>query len=169
MRREFRHAFVERNRPAIRNETVTVAFRTLIEVAEAAEIAVGTRLDQENIHFVIGNADSILLATGIPQGNRNSATQGAEPFLRIEPQSKIDILAFVPDLDPFTPEFRKARDFLPQRLGDGAYDRHLRYLGKPRPRLADNVGCQAETALPLQHPAILLLDRVGPHVTPAIS
>jgi hypothetical protein len=51
-------------------------------------------------------------------------TQRTKPVLRRNPHRQIKIFAFMPDFDPGSAEFPKPRDFLPQRLGRRADDRH---------------------------------------------
>jgi hypothetical protein len=107
---------------------------------------------------------------GFAQSAITLASQLTETMLRIDPESQIEIAAFMPDLDALLAELPESWDLLPQRLCDRADHGDRLNLGKTRPSLRHHVRGDPELALAPQHETVLFLYLGAPHeLTPAAS
>lgn len=109
---ELRDTLIERDRAAAGGAALALVFRATTERAEPAEIAVGARLDQEDIQLVTDDANAGPRFIRRAQGAIGGAAQFAEAALCIEPKRQVQIAALVPDLDAPLAEFAKPRDLL---------------------------------------------------------
>lgn len=157
-RREAFDRFVEGNGPAAGRAAFLLAFWTGVEIAQPAEIPVGSRLDQKDFDLMIGDAWTLAAPKGFEQRNISGPAERAEPFLRRDPYGQIDVLAFVPNLDSGATEIVESRDFLPQRFGRRADHRDRLDFLESHQRVGNDIRGPAEIALPPQHETILILD-----------
>ena len=79
-------------------------------MAKPAEIAIALRLEQKDIHLMVGDAYAGARLICLAQGEGAHPTQFAETVLRIDPESQIEVLAFMPDLDAGAEELLEPRN-----------------------------------------------------------
>jgi hypothetical protein len=91
-------------------------------------------------------------------------------MLRIDPESQVEIAAFMPDLDALLAELPESWNLLPQGLCNRAYHGDSLNLRKTRPSLCHHIRGDPELALACQHKTVLFLYLGAPHeLTPAAS
>src|SRR4029077_16909623 len=163
MRLEFRDPLVEGDRPATGNEAVAFSLGTLVEVAKPAEIAIALRLEHKDIHLMVGDAYAGARLICLAQGEGAHPTQFAETVLRIDPESQVEVLAFMPDLDTGAAELRESRNLPPYRRRDRTDYGVRPDFWEGHPGLRHQIGRRTELALALQHEAVLRFDLGAAH------
>jgi hypothetical protein len=118
---------------------------------------------KKDVELVADDADAGSGLISCAQSAAGSGGQLTEPILRIEPERKIQIMAFVPDLYALASELSKSRHLFPECLGDRADHRHRPDLGELHPGVDHDVGRHAELPLQAQQVAVLLRDLGAPH------
>ena len=147
----------KRRAPASRREALDLAFWTLREGAEPAEIVIPSFAEQEDVDLVVGDADTSLLQE-IDNGAIASAVESGQIVEAIDRNRKVDVSTLVKNFDSMTPEGLEAGNFAHQRPGQRAEQRHrahLFYLCKIR---CYRVGDATERGLPREHEAVLFRD-----------
>ena len=146
---------IEGNHTTAWNKAFPLLFRTRVECAQAAEIAVADGFDQKDVELMIDDAGSGVRLEGAAKSLRGGAAERSKPLLRIDPKRQIEIEAFMPNLDAFTTELRKPRDFLPEWLGHRADHGHRPHFGRRSPCMGNEISRNSELALPRQQVAVL--------------
>jgi hypothetical protein len=100
---------------------------------------------------VADNATANAGLIGFTQGAITLTSQLTETMLRIDPESQIEITAFVPNLYTLVAELPESWNFLPQRICDRSYHRNRLNLRKTCPSLCHHIGGDPELALACQH------------------
>src|SRR5271169_617273 len=98
-RREIDNALVERHRAAAGRQAIALIVGATVVRAEPTEIAIGARLEQENIELVTDYTDADARLIGGAQGSCRRPPQLAEPRLGVQPKRQIQIATVVQDLD----------------------------------------------------------------------
>ena len=106
---------VEWRVPTCRHCTFRPSFRAGVEMAEAPEIGVCPRFEQESVDLMIGNTKVRPDLPLFPERHRHGPSQAAQQALIVDPKGEIDILALVPQADPAAPILGETRYLLPKR------------------------------------------------------
>lgn len=163
MRLESRDDLVEWDGTAAGHGAIELAFRTGVEAAKPAEIAIASRLDQEDLDQMPRNARADAGLIGVAQGAVARPAQIAQTVQLRQPYREIDILALVPDLDARPAELPEARNLLPERLGDGTDQGDGLDVLERRQGVRHDIGSPAELVPASQQCAVLLRDQRAPH------
>ncbi|MEZ5934847.1 MAG: hypothetical protein R3F54_23515 [Alphaproteobacteria bacterium] len=137
--------------------TGRLAFGTGSVGAKPAEIAIAARLEHEHIDLMMGNAD---LACAV-ELRQDLPAKPIEPWQLVqagEPERQVDVLAFMPELDPSSAIRGESRHLLPQRLCDRADQRDAHHRGELRPSVRQRIGSQAKLLMAQGQKTIVLVD-----------
>lgn len=100
--------------PTLRRKAVPLALRTLSVCAEATPIVVPSITEQEDFNLMLRDTDS-----GVREEVRDrlaaKALESHKVVETIDPERKIDIVAFVQDLDPVVAKRLEAGNFTLER------------------------------------------------------
>ena len=102
--------FQERFAPTSRRKAISFALRTLSVCAEATPIVVPSVTEQEDLNLMVGYTDAGALEEVRDRPSAN-AIESREVVETIDPDRKINIVAFVQNLDPLAEKRLEARNF----------------------------------------------------------
>ena len=99
------------------------SFRTLAIVAEVAAVTVAAGLHNKNVDLMVRDAGEVFgVGDGLPEvrGIGDDAFEFPQAGEIADPNSEVDVFAFVPDFHAGAPQAGVARDLLFERRGDRA-------------------------------------------------
>ena len=109
----------ERRSAAARDRAFRLPLRTFAVMAQVPAKLVARRIEQEYVDLVVRHTRQVRMqAVPLVESACGSLLERTQIGKVVDPYGKIDVFAFVEDLDACPPQTPKARHFFPQRRSD---------------------------------------------------